>query len=339
MRTMRACPARRCRAFGLLVPALLALTACGGDDQSAAQQVASGSGQDGSLVSIAQAQQGAEQWFNDHDQALLKRDATSLARLDVEPLALVEVETVRAALGTNRGVIAAARQPTAVRVHVPAAQSWPVPVLAVYDLPPAGGGAAAEHLAVLLARLNPGAAFVAALSAGLDAPEPQFDTDAAGYVRTGSQAGPLGAALAQYMQGTVHGTATPTTPPFAGGKLTSEAAAADAALLHDAPGHSRGTLNTVDIDYAQIAAPAPVFDVAGGGGFTLVATRRIEALHPTAGQALLQDPQRRNYGVDLPPGQYPQITIQAALVLAARIPAAGGPAEVAGSGGGVYQEG
>src|SRR5258706_6833909 len=74
----------------LLFPLLLA--ACGGgDDQQPAgsQQVAGGQGSDGSLLSIAQAQQGAEQWWSDHEQALLKRDAAAVAHVDAQPLALV----------------------------------------------------------------------------------------------------------------------------------------------------------------------------------------------------------------------------------------------------------
>lgn len=201
----------------LAMSSLLALAACGGGgdsgDQSAGtQQVAGGSGADGQLVSNAQAHQGAEQWFSDHEQALLKRDAKALARIDAEPLAGTDLELVRAALSTGRGIVAAARQPTALRVHVPAAEQWPVPVLAVYDLP--GSNGATEHLAVLLAKLNPSAAFVATLSAGLDATEPSFDTDPAGYVRTA--AGPPGAlsgAFAGYMEAAVHGSTPPSRFP------------------------------------------------------------------------------------------------------------------------------
>jgi hypothetical protein len=337
--------------LALAAPLLLALAGCGGgssDQPATDQQVASGSGKDGSLLSLAQAKEAASQWWNDHEQALLKRDAKTLARIDAEPQVLLEIEMVRASTATGRPILAQPRQPTATRVHVPAEQSWPVPVLAVFDLtvatptPSAGGtpGTTTEHLAVLLNKLNPGAALVATDTAVLDGPEPAFDTDAAGYVHMGTAAGSLAAAYAQYMQATVHATTPAPSPvPFAPGKLTSQAAANDAALLHDAPGRSHGTLNTVDLDYAQINAPAPVFNLAGGaGGFALLATRRTEVLHPTQGQALLQDPQRRNYGVDLAPGQYQQVTIASVLFLAARIPPGGAPAEVAGSGGGIYQE-
>jgi hypothetical protein len=322
----------------LLFPLLLA--ACGGgDDQPPAgsQHVAGGQGSDGSLLSIAQAQQGAEQWWSDHEQALLKRDAAAVAHVDAQPLALVEVETVRAALSTGQGLLSGARQPAAVRVHVPASQSWPVPVLAVYDV---AGSSGSVHLAVLLAKPNPSAQLIATASAALDAPEPAFDTDAAGYVRMGAPASTLAATYAQYMQAAVHGSPAPSPPPFAAGKLTSQTATSDAALLSDPSGRSKGTFNTVDLDFTPIAIPAPVFDLAGGaGGFTLIAARRVEVLHPAQGKALLQDAQRHNYGVDLAPGQYPQITVQSVVVLAARIPAGGAPAEAAGGGGGIYQEG
>src|SRR5581483_9492320 len=155
-------------------------------------QAGQGQGADGALLSIAQAQQGAEQWWNDHEQALLKRDLAALARLDALPQAGPELALVRAALATHEGVIAQPRQPSAVRVHVPAAQRWPVPVLAVYDVPGSGGAGA---------------------------------THAAGYVRMGDPATQLGTGFATYMEDVVHATPAPSPAPFAPGKLTSEAAA------------------------------------------------------------------------------------------------------------------
>jgi len=273
---------------------------------------------------------------DDSQQPANAQHPAALGHVDAAPLGLVELETVRAALSTGQGILSGARQPAAVRVHVPAAQSWPVPVLAVYDVAASSGTA---HLAVLLDKPNPSAQLVATESAVLDAPEPAFDTDAAGYVRMGAPASGLAAAYVQFMQATVHGTPAPSPAPFAPGKLTSEAAAQDAALLSDPVGHSKGVLSSVDLDFAAGAASAPVFGLAGGGGFTLVAARRVETLHPAQGRALLQDAQRRNYGADLAPGQYAQITVQSLMVLAARIPAGGAPAEAVGSGGGVYQEG
>jgi hypothetical protein len=326
-------------AVAALAAALL-LAGCGdsgGGDQQSAQQVAQGHGGDGALVSLPQAQQAAQQWWDDHEQALLRRDAVSLSRLDAVPLARTEVELVRTALSTGSGILPEARHPSAVRVHVPAPQSWPVPLLAVYDL--SGSGGAQLHVAVLLVRLNPGAEPVAVESATLDVPEPAFDLDPAGYVRMGPASTGLGTAYAQYMEDVVHATPAPSPAPLAPGKRTSDAAAADAALLHDPTGHSHGNLSTVDIDYTAVNAAAPVFQLAGGGGFSFVATQRNETLHPMPGQALLQDGRRRNYGVDLAPGQYPQITVVSMQFLAVVIPAGGGPAEVRGSGGGVVQEG
>ncbi len=330
---------RRFTAAATLAVALL-LTACGGGDQPATPaQAGQGQGADGALLSIAQAQQGAEQWWNDHEQALLKRDLAALARLDALPQAGPELALVRAALATHEGVIAQPRQPSAVRVHVPAAQRWPVPVLAVYDVP-GSGGAGATHAAVLLMKLNPGAALVATASATLDAAEPALDTDAAGYVRMGDPATQLGTGFATYMEDVVHATPAPSPAPFAPGKLTSEAAAADAAFLHDPGGHSHGSLSTVDIEYKPVPAASPVFELAGGaGGFTVIAATRTETLHPLQGQVLNQDVQRRNYGIDLAPGQYPQIAIASLEVLAVTIPPSGAPATVVGSGGGVVSEG
>lgn len=324
--------------------ALAALaTACGGDgggnQPAGAQQVAQGQGSDGALVSIAQAQQAAEQWWSDHEQALLKRDPAGIAHLDAAPQAQVELELVRAAVATREGIIAQPRQPSAVRVHVPAQQSWPVPVLAVYDVP-GSGSSPAQHLAVLLLELNPSASPVAAESAQLDAAEPSFDTDGAGYVHMGAPATSLGAAYATYMEDVVHATPAASPAPFAAGKLTSQAAAGDAAFLHDPGGHSRGSLSTVDIDYKAVSAAAPVFELAGGaGGFTLIAAQRTEVLHPMQGQLLFQDTQRHNYGIDLGPGQYPSITIASAVMLAVTVPPGSAPAQVDGSGGGTISEG
>ena len=329
------------RRLGLLLCGLplLVLAGCGegGGGDGNSTQLGSGQGSDGALVSLAQAQQGAAQWWKDHDDALLHRDAKKLTTLDAEPVALVEVELVRSALATNQGIIAAVRQPQATRVHVPATQKWPVQILAVYDVP--GANNAVQHEAVLLAKLNPGGAFIATETAGLADPEPQLDTDAAGYVRMGDSATRLAQSYADYMENAVHATALPSSAPFAPGRFTSEFAANDSALLHDAPGRSHGTLNTVDISYALIATPAPIFQLAGNqGGFTIFAARRIEVLHPRQGQALFQDPQRKNYGIDLAPGQYQQVTIATALFLATRVPPGGAAAQVIGSGGGTYQE-
>ena len=330
---------RRFTALATLAVALL-LTACGAADQpDSPAQAGQGQGADGALLSVPQAQQGAEQWWNDHEQALLKRDLAALARLVALPQAGPELELVRAALATHQGVIAQPRQPSAVRVHVPAAQRWPVPVLAVYDVP-GSGGARATHVAVLLMKLNPGSALVATANATLDAAEPSLDTDAAGYVRMGAPASQLGTAFATYMEDVVHATPAPSPAPFAPGKLTSEAGGADAAFLHDPGGHSHGSLSTVDIEYSPVPTASPVFELAGGaGGFTLVAATRQETLHPLQGQVLNQDAQRRNYGIDLAPGQYQQIAIASLEVLAVTVPPAGTPATVVGSGGGVTSEG
>jgi hypothetical protein len=325
------------RVAWLAAPLLLA--ACGGDDTSpAAQQGAQGGGGGGSLVGLAAAQQGAEQWWSDHEQALVKRDVKALARLDAQPQLALEVELLRASVGMQRPVLSQARQPSAVRVHVPATQSWPVPVLAVFDVPSGSGGGSA-HLAVLLSKGSVSGALVAAQSATLGAPEPAFDTDPAGYVRMGQPATDLTKSYATYMQSVAHGTPAPSPAPIAPGKLTSEAAASDAAMLNDPAGHSKGSLSAVDIDYAALAQAAPVFGLSGGGGLAVFATQRTQTLHPNSGQALLQDPQRHNYGVDLAPGQYQQIAAQSVVVLAVRLPADGAPAEVLGSGGGITQEG
>ena len=326
------------RATWLALPLLLLLAACGGDDAAPSQQVAQGAGSDGALVGLAIAQQGAEQWWSDHEQALVKRDVKALARLDGQPLLAVEAELLQVSLGVQQPVLAAARQPSAVRVHVPAAQSWPVPILAVFDLP-ASGSEGASHVAVLLSKANPSGAPVALERAALAAAEPAFDTDPAGYVRMGQAASDLSKTYASYMQAVAHGTPAPSPAPFAPGKLTSEAAASDASLLSDPAGHSRGSLGGAEIDYAPLQVATPVFGLPGGAGFALFATQRTQTLHPTAGKALLQDAERHNYGVNLAPGQYQQITVQSVIVLVVRMPAPGAPAEVVGSGGGVIREG
>jgi hypothetical protein len=317
----------------------LLLAGCGDDTGSSSGgpgQVASGQGTDGSLLGIAQAQQGAQQWWSDHEQALLQRDVKQLARVDAVPLSLVENELIQVAVSTNQGIVPADRKPTAVRVHVPAQQSWPVPVLVGYDVP---GSKGVQHLVVLLSKNNPSGSFVATLSAVLDATEPAFDTDPAGYVRMGTPATDLATTYAQWVQATVHGSPAPSPAPLAPGTLTTDAANADAALVHDPGAHSNGGFASVDLDYTQVSTPMPVFDLAGGGGFALLAERRSETLHAVQGQAMVQDAQRSPFGVDLPPGQYPQVSILGLIVMAARIPANSTPAQVIGAGGGVVQEG
>jgi hypothetical protein len=330
---------------------LLLVAGCGGGDTATGQQApaGAGSGSDGALISVAQADEGARQWWSDHEQALAKRDATALTRLDADPGALITVEALRVALATQRGLIGQPRTPTAVRVHVPAQQSLPVPILAVYDLPAGGGSANPSHVAVLLVARNQGAPLVALEIATLDAPEPTFDVDAAGYdrlVATADQATALGRAAAdlsstygRYMSAIAHGAAAPSPAAFADGQRTSELAQQDAAFISAAAAHRSANVGSVQVGYIDLNFPTPVFALQGGGGFTMFATQRDETLMPAPGQLFVQDQSRGNYGVDLAPGQYPQITIHSIVIVPAHMPAGGAPVQVLGSGGGVYSEG
>jgi len=330
---------------------LLLVAGCGGGDTTTGQQppAGAGSGNDGALVSVAQAEEGARQWWSDHEQALAKRDATALTRLEADPGALVTVEALHAALATQRALIAQPRSPTAVRVHVPAQQSLPVPILAVYDLPAAGGSTNPGHVAVLLVARGGGAPLVALEIASLDSTEPAFDVDPAGYVRlvaTADQATALGRAAAdlsstygRYMSALAHGAAAPSPAPFAEGKHTSELAQQDAAFISAAAAHRDANLGSAQVGYIDLNFPTPVFALQGGGGFTMFATQRDETLLPAQGQVFAQDQSRRNYGVDLAPGQYPQITMHSIVIVPARMPAGGAPVQVLGSGGGIYSEG
>lgn len=326
------------------------LAACGEDTtagQSAPANPPAADAGGGSVLSAAQADQGARQWWSDHDQALAKRDATALARLDAEPEALVGVEQVEAGIATNRPIIGQPRQPSAVRVYVPAQQTLPVPILAVFDVADSGG--TTRHLAVLLAERSRGAPLVALETAALDGPEPQLDVDANGYVRTiapgdqvatlGRSATDLSARYSTYMGGLANSSPQPAPPPFADGAYTSAQGQKDAQFLSGVHAHSSQSIGAAQIEYVATAYSVPVFALKGGGGFAIFAVQRNETLQPVQGQVFAQDATRHNYGVDLRPGQYPQITVRAIIVVAARIPAGGAAIQALGSGGGIYSEG
>jgi len=338
----------------LVLLGALALAACGDDTAAtgSSQPAAAGGGggsNDGGLVSLGQAQQAAQQWWSDHEQALARRDATALARLDADPGALVTIQNLRVALATQRGLIAQPRTPSAVRVHVPAGQqSWPVPILAVFDLP-GSGKSGGGHVAALLMARGGGAPLVALESAALDAPEPQFDVDTAGYVRLiaaadqpaalGRTSADISSTYGTYMSGLAHGSTPASTAPFADGQFTSGLAQKDAAFIAKAAAHQSGSVGSVQLGYIDLNFPTPVFALKGGGGLTMAAVQRDETLLPAQGQAFLQDQSRNNWGVELAPGQYQQITMHSIVILAVRMPAAGAPMQVMGSGGGVYSEG
>ena len=338
-------------AAALLLLAALFLSACGdaGDTQGSqgGQPAAAGSGNDGALVPLPQADQAARQWWSDHESALARRDAAALTRLDADPGALVTVEALRVSLATGRAMIAQPRSPSAVRVHVPAQQSWPVPLLAVYDLP--GSNGATEHIAVLLIERSRGAPLVALESASLDAAEPALDVDAAGYVRMiapadqpaalGRSASDLPADYGRYMGALADGRPAPSPPPFADGPHTSGLAHDDATFITAVKAGQRGSIGSAGVGYIDLNFPTPVFALQGGGGLALFAEQRNETLVPTQGQAFQQDQSRRNYGIDLAPGQYGQIAIHAIAVVAVRIPPGGATMDVLGTGGGVYSEG
>ena len=346
-------PARRplqAGAAALAVLAALLLAACGEDSGAGGggqQPAAAGSGSDGALVTLPQAEQAARQWWSDHEMALARRDAAALTRLDADPAALVVVEALRASVATGRALVARPRTPSAVRVHVPAQQSWPVPVLAVFDLPADKGGT--SHLAVVLAARSRTAPLVELESASLDAPEPAFDVDAAGYVRMiapadqqaalGRSAADLPSDYGKYMGALADGKAAPSPPPFADGPHTSVLGHDDATFISSAKAGQRGSIGSAGVGYVDLNFPTPVFGLKGGGGLALFAEQRTETLLPTQGQAFLQDAARNNYGIDLAPGQYPQIAIHAVVIVAVRIPPAAASMDVLGVGGGIYGEG
>ena len=344
-------PGVRPRAAAMVaVLAALLLAGCGDDTSGGQPAGSSGGGGSGSaLVSPAQADQGARQWWSDHEQALARRDATALTRLDADPGALVIVEELRVSLATGQPIIAQPRQPTGIRVYVPAQQSWPVPILAVFDVAAGGSGGAASHLAVLLVERSAGAPLVALETATLDAREPQLDVDGAGYARAiaptdqaatlGHSATDLSGLFGRYMGDLANGAVAPSPVPFADGPHTSELAQRDATFIEHAAAHSTGSVGSVQFGYLELNFPTPVFAVQGGGGFTLFAVQRNETLLPVQGQAFLQDQSRRNYGVDLAPGQYSQIAVHSIMVVALRMPPAGAPMQALGVGGGVYSAG
>lgn len=323
---------------GMLAALLLALAACG-DTQ------AGGPSSDGGLVSQGQAEQGAQKWWSDREKALYKRDGTALAQLDADPGALVTLEQYRVALGMQRPLIDKPQAPGAMRVYVPAQQSWPVPVLAVFDL---AGAKGTVHLAVLLMARSGDTPLVSLESAVLDVHEPAFDVDSNGYVRMvnasdqgrllGRSASDLSPSYGTFMSSLGHGASPPAQPPFAPGDHTTGLAAQDAAFIAGAAAHTRGTIGAVDLDYIALNFPTPVFGLKGGGGFTLFAVQRDETLHPVPGEAFSQDPSRQNYGLDLLPGAHQLITMHSIVVVAAKLPPAGAPVQALGAGGGVYSE-
>ena len=333
------------RFLPLAIAALaLALAACGDDTSGGG----GGGGDTGPsrLMSTTQAEDAARKWWSDREQAFIQRDPKALTALDAQPIAFATVEQLRASLAVNQPLLTRPRDPIAVRVHVPAQQSWPLFVLAVFDLH--GDKGATIHEAEMLVKTGPQASFAALYSAALDTPEPAFDTDSDGYVRTisadaqtgalGRKASDLPSAYDAFMSALAHGATPAAAPPFAAGKYTTDQAGREAAYLRDPGGHSRGLVGSAEVSYTELNFPTPVFALKGGGGFTMFATQRNETLHPTAGQAFFQDAARHNYGADLAPGQYGQISTQTIVVVAARMPAGGAPVDVLGEGGGVYTE-
>jgi hypothetical protein len=141
------------------------------------------------------------------------------------------------------------------------------------------------------------------------------------------------------MSAIAHGHAPPSPAPFAPGRLTSELAATDAGKIRDVARHSSGVVSSLDLDYVELNSTWPIFALRGGGGFTLFATQRDETLHPQQGKSFVQDQARRNWGLDLAPGQYQVIIAHRIVMDAVRIPAGGAPIEVLGMGGGIYAEG
>lgn len=338
-------PRRRIRAaVAVLAPALL-LAACDSGGSSPAQSAAAASQQQddqggGGLLGVAQAELAARSWWNDDQQALAKRDLPSLAKLVSSPLADLIAHQATISEQTSRPMLAAVEQPTAVRVYVPQQQHFPLAFLAVFDVAAAKGGT--EHVAELLVQPSQSARLVAVQTAVLAANEPAFDLDANGLVRPAAaaattHAGTLAGDFEAYMNAVIAGKPAPAT--FAAGAYTSQAAQKDADFVAHAAQTSKGVLASVDSGYGGLELVSPVFALQGGGALALFATRHTEVLHAANGQELSQDSARHNWGVDVPPGAYPQISLQTLLMVAAELPAGGGPAVVLGEGGGVDQAG
>jgi hypothetical protein len=333
---------RRAAAATAALALAVALGACDSGSSSGGQPAAQQQGGAGALLSVAQAELAARQWWAADEQALVNRDANAIANLDAAPLAQVMAHQLEAYRAVGAGLLRAPRTPQAVRVYVPEQESYPLRLLAVFDVPDRNG---TGHQAELLVQPGAGAALVAEQSAVLDAREPAFDVDAAGVVRTvagadqqrllGRTDSDLSPSFDAYMSGLTHGHPPTGTPAFAAGRHTSDAAAADAAYLRDAPARSNGLVASAEVGYVDLQVAEPVFALAGGGGFTLFASQRDQVLHPAEGKAFSQDTNRHNWGIDLPPGTYPQITEQSVVMVAALLPAGGAPVQVLGVGGGV----
>jgi len=342
---------RLCLAAAGAALAATALSACdsGGSQPGADTGAQAGGG--GGLLSVAQAELAARQWWSQNELALLHHDVKALGdQLDAPPLSAAVVHAASAATDTGRALLTAPRQPSAVRVYVPADQSFPLRVLAVFDVVASGASSAGiDHVAEMFVQRSQSAPLLAEQTVLLDGLEPKFDTDANGLVHTikpdaqatllGRTAASLPAQFVAYMDGVAHGQPPPGAPVFAAGKHTSDVAGADASYLRTVSTRSKGSISSADLGYLAIAAPAPVFAVAGGGGFTMFAVQRTETVHPATGQAFVQDQARHNWGIDLAPGQYPQITTQSLVLVAALLPAGGAPVDVLGGGGGVIGEG
>jgi len=322
----------------LLLLAAATLTACGEDTAPAADTGSHDAAAGGILLSVPQAEQAARDWWSRDEQALARRPgAASLDQLLLDPEGSVVAHRLAVSIAVGQPLLAAPRQPQAVRVYVPAQQAYPVSVLAVFDVVPGNGGAA-QHLAVLLVKRDAATPLLAQASAPLDGPEPTFDTDANGLVRTLATGADLSRRYAAYLDGALQGH--PTTPPsFAPGKQTSELATADVREVRDTPAQSHGVISSVDLGYSDTAYSVPVFALKGGGGFTIAAVQRVEVLHPASGKQFFQDAARKNWGADLAPGSYAQITRRSFVIVVAEIPAASTPVTVVGGGGGTFSEG
>ena len=257
------------------------------------------------------------------------------------------VEEVRDSIAANQPIIGQPRQPSAVRVYVPGQQTLPVPVLAVFDVGDSSGKT--RHLAVLLAERSRGEPLIALETAALDAPEPPLEVDGNGYARLvappdqatalGRNATDLPALFGGYLGGVANGSPQPSPAPFSDGPYTSQQAQRDASFVSDVHAHKANSVGSVQLDYTATAYPVPVFALRGGGGLSIFATQRNEVLQPVQGQLFAQDASRHNYGIDLAPGQYPQITIRSIVVIAAKLAGAAAPVQVLGGGGGVYSAG
>src|SRR5579864_3345412 len=149
-------------AAGAALALAAALSACdSGSAPAQGQDTSAQSGSGGGLLSVAQAELAARQWWSQNEQALVRRDGPLLGQLDATPLSDVVGHAASVSAAIGRPLLASPRQPSAVRVYVPAEQSFPLHVLAVFDVATTGKTATFDRVAEMFVQRSASAPFVA----------------------------------------------------------------------------------------------------------------------------------------------------------------------------------